>query len=190
MQWHLATGVSHTPSSFCLGKWLQCWVHIIRKFNEKSGLFRLGITKEERKTLRKWFKAEVKALFRCTGGIMRERWQFTRKELERDGHGAFAKWFEDAHMSCTWKNWGFRASGVPGVNTNGDPVESWHAAIKDCDFINTNRVMDWKLHGKTIPAMMRWCSLNCTGVVLESDCDLPIPHHTIKVRASRAMQLF
>ena len=153
-------------------------MHVHRKFKEKTSLLKAGISKDERKALRAWFKQEVKALFRCTGLVMQARWAHTNADLQTGGHGAFAKWFEDTHMSCTWKNWGFRASGVPGVTTNGNPMESWHAAMKNCPEINTARVPEWTLHGETIPALMKWCSVNYIGVTLRPDRTSPIPAHS------------
>lgn len=119
-------------------------------------------------------------MFRCVPALMIQRWSYTKLNLGKGGHGNFALWFEKIHLKGDWRNWGYLASGVPGVCTNGNPIESWHYWLKSLAFIDTNREMDWKIFGKTIPQMLAWCSVACIGVSLSPDPNKPIPTPTLQ----------
>ena len=139
-----------------------------------------GIGKDEKLALLVWFKAQIKKLYRCVGATMLSRWSYIKASLVQGGHGDFSGWFERTHLSGDWQNWSYRASGVPGVVTNGNPIESWHNMLKCFALIDTNRVMDWKLFGDTLPKLLQWCAVSCTGVSLEPDATKPIPYPTLK----------
>lgn len=84
-------------------------------------------------------------------------------------------------MSCTWVNWSYRSSGVPGVVTNGNPIESYHSALKTNANIDTDRVVTWRFIASSLPALLKWVSINCIGVAMRPDeMSCPIPLHTLR----------
>jgi hypothetical protein len=68
-----ASGHLGFKTCFPDGLWLQCWVHVLRKFDTKTSELAPGLPAAEKRQLRDWFKKEVKAMFRCVGQVKWKR---------------------------------------------------------------------------------------------------------------------
>jgi hypothetical protein len=64
-----ASGHLGFKTCFPGGLWLQCWVHVLRKFDAKTSELAPGLPAADKRKLRDWFKKEVKAMFRCVGQV-------------------------------------------------------------------------------------------------------------------------
>ena len=78
---HAASGRLAFTENFPKGKWLSCWVHVLRRVLSKKSDMPAEWSAEKKKEEAKWFQDELRKLFLCPSeAIMHQRWEYTKQE--------------------------------------------------------------------------------------------------------------
>ena len=103
-----------------------------------------------------WAHSEMDSVFRCySPELMQARWAKAAHAMDEQGCAAFRGWLQNTHMNENWRLWCYCASGVEGNVANTNMIESFHAVIKACEWIDLNRESTAHFHYVSIDQLCR-----------------------------------
>ena len=126
-----------------------CWPHMARKaLGDNKGLFQnQAFFQTAEKHMHKLHLARTLPQFLNIWGAVKREW-------EAAGELALVAWFQQYYITQPWAAWFVTASGVPGIPSNNQPIESEHKLIKVKKITELRAVMGRVLH-KQFPHLLK-----------------------------------